>query len=56
MNYFSQYVEHLRFKYGPRAANWLIDLSTYRARRDLKVMRIDETPRKAPAHRIRLFG
>lgn len=37
MNYFSQYVEHLRFRYGPRAANWLIHLSTYRARRDLKV-------------------
>lgn len=37
MNRFSRYAEHLRFKYGPRVANWVIDLSTYRARRDLKV-------------------
>ncbi len=37
MNRFSRYVEHLRYKYTPRAANWFIDLSTYRARRDLKV-------------------
>lgn len=37
MNKFSRYIEHLRFKYGPRVANWLIDLSTYRARRDLKM-------------------
>lgn len=48
MNRFSRYVEHLRFKYGPRAANWLIDLSTYRARRDLNAtgaisMLIDNT-------------
>src|SRR5690606_4939389 len=36
MNRLSQWVEHLRFKYGPRLANWLIDLSTYQARQKLK--------------------
>lgn len=36
MNSFSSYIECLRFKYGPRVANWLIDLSTYRTRLRLK--------------------
>lgn len=36
MNCFSRYAEHLRFKYGPRAARRLTDLSTYWARQFLK--------------------
>jgi hypothetical protein len=35
MNIFSQYFEHLRYKYGPRVVNRLIALSTCRAKRSL---------------------
>lgn len=35
MSVISRYIEHLRFRYAPRIAEWLIDLSTWPARRNL---------------------
>ena len=36
MSYIAHYIEHFRFRFGPRIAQWLIDFSTWPARRNLR--------------------